>query len=260
MNIVLQVTEYIIYDSKNKKDFPNCALVYIVMPFLSITIACTIIHRTYSHTTSYTLPTMTNYNHNSFNKFFNPNFSATSNMITIRDDELESILHRQKRAIEIMALGALHAKQNPNMNLSNCYHPSFISKIATPSNMIIIPDDDDDEHERISLQVKKQAKEISAFRRFHANHNPNTKMVALTSCMPFNKSTLGIHAKSKIHKPMYNSRSFTGQRYGHGTHQIPALMNLQPSQVLVTNYVMNNSQPTKREMGYMEIIKMEMAI
>ena len=67
--------------------------------------------------------------------------------------------------------------------------------------MIIIPDDDDVEQERIPLQKQKQALEILGCRNLYANYNTNI-VAGTTSHMPFNRSPLGVHPKSKIHKPI----------------------------------------------------------
>nr|POE91088.1 hypothetical protein CFP56_14541 [Quercus suber] len=189
---------------------------------------------------------MTNYTSSS-----NPNvnFSAKSNMIAYRDDKLERLLQRQRRAMEIMAFGTLHDKHNPNMNMLNNSCSSFSSNFPTTSSMIIIPDDDAGQ-ERILLQKQKQkqALEILGYRNLYANYNTNI-VARTTSHMPFNRSTLGVHPKSKIHKPIKHN-----SWYGHGAHhQIPSsMMNLNPLPVFVTKqpiYVMVSSQPATERNG-----------
>ena len=191
---------------------------------------------------------MTNYTSSS-----NPNvnFSAKSNMIAYRDDKLERLLQRQRRAMEIMAFGTLHDKRNPNMNMLNNSCSSFSSNFPTTSSMIIIPDDDA-EQERILLQKQKQkqkqALEILGYRNLYANYNTNI-VTRTTSHMPFNRSTLGVHPKSKIHKPIKHN-----SWYGRGAHhQIPSsMMNLNPLPVFVTKqptYVMVSSQPATERNG-----------
>ena len=110
---------------------------------------------------------------------------------------------------------------------NNCY-PSFGSNFPTTSSMIILPDADDVEQERIPLQKQKQALEILGCRNLYDNYNTNI-VARTTSHMPFNRSTLGVHPKSKIHKPIKHN-----SWYGHGAHQIPSMMNLKPSPVFMT--------------------------
>ena len=189
---------------------------------------------------------MTNYTSSS-----NPNvnFSAKSNMIAYRDDKLERLLQRQRRAMEIMAFGTLHDKHNRNMNMLNNSCSSFSSNFPTTSSMIIIPDDDA-EQERILLQKQKQkqALEILGYRNLNVNYNTNI-VARTTSHMPFNRSTLGVHPKSKIDKPIKHN-----SWYGRGAHhQIPSsMMNLNPLPVFVTKqptYVMVSSQPATERNG-----------
>lgn len=155
--------------------------------------------------------------------------------------------------MEIMAFGTLDDKHNPNMNMSNTSCPSFTSNFPTTSRMIIIPDDDDDdEQERILLpkqkQKQKQALEILGYRDLYANYNTSIVARTTASHMPFNRSTLGVQPKSKIHKPIKQN-----SWYGHGAHQIPSsMMNLNPRPVFVTKqptYVMVSSQPATERNG-----------